>query len=739
MPLLIDGPSSPRNNTNVYLRPLIEELRSLFIDCVEAYDADKGETFIMRTALMWIINHFPAYGMLSGYSVHGYKACPYCHMDTTSTWLPFSKKICYCGHRRMLKEDHLYRDDDVHFDGTTEHREAPVPLSGANILAQWNDYENVIFGKVKERQEKPQGWNKKSIFFELPYWVTNTVRHNLDVMHIEKGASEHILNLLLCKDGKSKDNLQAQRDLQHLNIRKELHPIPKLGKPGKFVLPNAVYHMSKLEKKIFLEVLHELKVPTGFSGSFNKKIKTVKGKIDGLKSHDHHVIMEHLLPLSLRASLPESVGLVINELCNFFRELCAKTIEDKELGKLQEAVPLILCKLERIFPPSFFDIIIHLTVHLATEARLAGPVQYRWMYPIERYLLTLKNYIQNRNRPEGSIMEGYLLEENWNDELFSQVQDPNSELTLDDDLRCLARHPSLEVAYYKGFGINGYKFAIKEIEESRTIQNSRIAAIGAEGLIYYGYLDRILGIRYPGRAKLEYIFKCVWYHTRTGHGKWRDTYGTWKDEYRLTSVNTNLFEFEDEPYIFPEQAFQVYYSKCLKHSGWSVVCRWKPRDTYDVPQFADVDIEDNIEIDSDDEGLRLLQPTISIDENVSRVECEHEVSWVRNDFNDEIIVDIPTTSKEPVKRKSDNREMDHITPESSYRVDFASSRAAPQPEEHDLPTSTHSIPSVHSMVGEDASASVSAARPLHLRNYRPNRAAKRAEKRATKAEDIYII
>ncbi|XP_020262086.1 uncharacterized protein LOC109838047 [Asparagus officinalis] len=228
-----------------------------------------------------------------------------------------------------------------------------------------------------EGQEKPQGWNKKIIFFELPYWVINIVHHNLDIMHIEKGVSEHILNLLLCKDEKSKDNLQARRDLQHFNIRKELHPIPKLGKPGKFVLPNLVYHMSKLEKKIFLEVLHELKVPTGFSGSFNKKIKTVKSKIDGLKSHYHHVIMEHLLPLSLRASLLESVGLVINELCSFFRELCAKTIEDKELEKLQEAIPLILCKLERIVPPSFFDIIIHLTVHLATEARLARPVQYR--------------------------------------------------------------------------------------------------------------------------------------------------------------------------------------------------------------------------------------------------------------------------------------------------------------------------------------------------------------------------
>ncbi|XP_020271116.1 uncharacterized protein LOC109846302 [Asparagus officinalis] len=93
MPLLIYGPSSPGNNINAYLRPLIEELRSLFIDGVETYDVDKGDTFIMRAALMWTINDFPTYGMLSGYSVHGYKACPYCHVDTTSTWLPFSKKI----------------------------------------------------------------------------------------------------------------------------------------------------------------------------------------------------------------------------------------------------------------------------------------------------------------------------------------------------------------------------------------------------------------------------------------------------------------------------------------------------------------------------------------------------------------------------------------------------------------------------------------------------------------------
>ena len=54
---------------------------------------------------------------------------------------------------------------------------------------------------------------------------------------------------------------------------------------------------------------------------------------------------------------------------------------------------------------------MHLPIHLAYEAKVAGPVQYRWMYPIERYLCTLKGYVRNKARPEGSIAEGYISEE----------------------------------------------------------------------------------------------------------------------------------------------------------------------------------------------------------------------------------------------------------------------------------------------------------------------------------------
>ena len=74
----------------------------------------------------------------------------------------------------------------------------------------------------------------------------------------------------------------------------------------------------------------------------------------------------------------------IIDLGSFFKELCSKTLKVDVLERLENKLALTLCKLERIFPPSFFDIMVHLPIHLAREAILAGPVQNRWMYPFER-------------------------------------------------------------------------------------------------------------------------------------------------------------------------------------------------------------------------------------------------------------------------------------------------------------------------------------------------------------------
>ncbi|XP_071940025.1 uncharacterized protein [Coffea arabica] len=90
----------------------------------------------------------------------------------------------------------------------------------------------------------------------------------------------------------------------------------------------------------------------------------------------------------------------------YFRQLCSKVICPQDVVRLESEIVVILCDLEKCFPPTFFDVMVHLTIYLATEMKLGGPVYYRRMY-----LGTLKSYVRNKNRPEGSIAQGYLAEE----------------------------------------------------------------------------------------------------------------------------------------------------------------------------------------------------------------------------------------------------------------------------------------------------------------------------------------
>jgi hypothetical protein len=57
------------------------------------------------------------------------------------------------------------------------------------------------------------------------------------------------------------------------------------------------------------------------------------------------------------------------------------------------------------------DIMSHLMIHLVEELYIYGPVHCRWMYPMERYLKTLKDYVRTYARPEASMAEGYTISE----------------------------------------------------------------------------------------------------------------------------------------------------------------------------------------------------------------------------------------------------------------------------------------------------------------------------------------
>ena len=69
-----------------------------------------------------------------------------------------------------------------------------------------------------------------------------------------------------------------------------------------------------------------------------------------------------------------------------------------EVKNLEDSIVTTICQLEKIFSPAFFDVIEHVIIHLPYELRVGGPVQYRWMYPFERYIfiyIFLSNAIEN--------------------------------------------------------------------------------------------------------------------------------------------------------------------------------------------------------------------------------------------------------------------------------------------------------------------------------------------------------
>jgi hypothetical protein len=66
------------------------------------------------------------------------------------------------------------------------------------------------------------------------------------------------------------------------------------------------------------------------------------------------------------------------------------------MDKLEQQILVLVCKLEKIFPPGLFNPMQHLFVQLTYEAKVGAPVQYRWMYHIERTLNKLPAMVGNK-------------------------------------------------------------------------------------------------------------------------------------------------------------------------------------------------------------------------------------------------------------------------------------------------------------------------------------------------------
>ena len=186
--------------------------------------------------------------------------------------------------------------------------------------------------------------------------------------------------------GKSKDDINSRKDLEmHCKRRKLNLQVTDDGVGGRReVMPTAPYVLSKEQRKVLCEWICGLKFPDGYASNLSRCVDRTNWWLHNLKSHDCHVFMERLLPIATRELLPSSVWKVLTELSQFFRDLCLKKVHMNDVIQLESSIAEIRCTVERIFSPSFFNVMKHLPIHFPYELRVGGLLQFRRMYSYER-------------------------------------------------------------------------------------------------------------------------------------------------------------------------------------------------------------------------------------------------------------------------------------------------------------------------------------------------------------------
>ncbi|KAL0298795.1 UNVERIFIED_CONTAM: hypothetical protein Sradi_6539300 [Sesamum radiatum] len=182
--------------------------------------------FVPHGGLMWTMNDLSAYGMASEWSTAGVMGCLVCMDDTRAFHLQHDKKACYFDcHRQFLPTHHSYRSNKKAF---TKNRIENMVARPGLIGDQIHDRVINISPTVEMSSSLPNGYGtdhklmKKSIFWDLVHWSTLLIRHNLDAMHIEKNVFDNILNTIMDIKGRTKDNMNACRDLKIICNRPEL-------------------------------------------------------------------------------------------------------------------------------------------------------------------------------------------------------------------------------------------------------------------------------------------------------------------------------------------------------------------------------------------------------------------------------------------------------------------------------------------------------------------------------------
>ncbi|KAL0416691.1 UNVERIFIED_CONTAM: hypothetical protein Slati_3501000 [Sesamum latifolium] len=289
-------------------------------------------------------------------------------------------------------------------------------------------------------------------------------------------------------------------------------------------------------------------------------------RLHSMKSHDCYIFTQKLIPIAFREMLPVSVWSALTEVSLLFQIICSTTLDVVKVQELEDKVAIILCNLEKIFPPSFFDSMEHLNIHLPYEAHVGGPVQYSWMYPFERFLRGLKMKVKNKAHVEASIVEAYLVEEisiftsqYFEPQVLCKWNRPsrNDDLAMNDTRiqQFIFNFPGREFYVYRSFFNELYEHYDSEdpiIEELVATQFKDWFKCRVKDEISYT-CNELLKLHYWGPTAEVTTFPCYFmngynFHTeRHSVGKSTFNYGVCVKNASYTDTDSDFYGILEEP------------------------------------------------------------------------------------------------------------------------------------------------------------------------------------------------
>jgi hypothetical protein len=131
-------------------------------------------------------------------------------------------------------------------------------------------------------------------------------------MHQERNVAESIISMCFDVTGFLKDNINARKDLTDLFN----HPLlePKINAKGNLKRIRAPYCLKSAERNEILRWLKKLKFLDHYASKIKQAVNVSTGKLNGLKSHNYHIILERLMSVMFRGYFDADLWKIFTEL-----------------------------------------------------------------------------------------------------------------------------------------------------------------------------------------------------------------------------------------------------------------------------------------------------------------------------------------------------------------------------------------------------------------------------------------